>query len=803
MSEALADAEWVASWIGLCKDLNYDLRKRHLLNREIKIASLTTCHEHTEFDISTITDAKSLYDNLMQEQYTGAEQRAALEICVIRDSLDALGGNARWIPHDHNPADCLTKLKGNVEPLLKLLRDGSYQLVAEQDEMAQRKHYRETTGKKNPRPNHSIDVSKVQHTCLTVVNCMPTFFNCSFGSGSDTQVSTFTSPVSDALEMASSTSQKRVRFGNASASACQPGVSSSQAQYLREYEHDNKKFRVIRELDLDPDQIRYSQDSVYHKFHDGQSFKSLFNAIAKGNILPDQVQRIRVCQRTDGLYTAHDNRRLMVFKWLHEEGFLERIRVELVENNIPDWQNTTENDGISIRVRGRRERRPEAVERKYAESSQSSVQPAAPVLSSANVSSSSACQKEGMKAETQDTAEPTLGTMEVSSSSACKMEGTEVESEEPTALTLAQRSLGKGELPALERVDLPKEASEPIGLVVCVSRCDHEQTKLRMGESKHSIRAFSMQLETMINNEENQFLFMGNRVLTAAEGEKKIRMGKLENLLKGAIDEGRRHLNQLRSHQRHLKQLQEEEQDAVLNKDLKVPPRVYNFLRYLEARAIQRQRNVQHAHGQFLPKTWRQWNRKLYSNVRARIHNFLKSFQQRIDAANASITNEDIRCGQVIISGNAVFKLRKKGAAMERDVLAEESESQIARRLRRSLELNTGATSAGLKEPKTEKKRHARRGAEYKKRHNKRKKKNKRKAQGEVQETEPEEVQTGGAEASETPSASVCQPEGSQVFRAPIIADPNKVVMLERTREIVALGHRQETDGGNGQTLQF
>ena len=41
MSESLADAEWVASWIGFCKNLKYDLRKRHFLNREIKIASLT------------------------------------------------------------------------------------------------------------------------------------------------------------------------------------------------------------------------------------------------------------------------------------------------------------------------------------------------------------------------------------------------------------------------------------------------------------------------------------------------------------------------------------------------------------------------------------------------------------------------------------------------------------------------------------------------------------------------------------------------------------------------------------------
>ena len=110
LSETLADAEWVASWLGLAKDLKYDLRERNSLNRDIKITSILS-EKDCELDI---TDAKSLYDALHQEQYTGAEKRAALEVCVIRDSLESLGGKARWVPHDKNPVDCLTKLSGNV-----------------------------------------------------------------------------------------------------------------------------------------------------------------------------------------------------------------------------------------------------------------------------------------------------------------------------------------------------------------------------------------------------------------------------------------------------------------------------------------------------------------------------------------------------------------------------------------------------------------------------------------------------------------------------------------------------------------
>lgn len=60
MSEALADAEWVASWFGLCRDLMYDLRKRDVLNREIKIMASTTKDDQKAFDLASLPDAKSV-----------------------------------------------------------------------------------------------------------------------------------------------------------------------------------------------------------------------------------------------------------------------------------------------------------------------------------------------------------------------------------------------------------------------------------------------------------------------------------------------------------------------------------------------------------------------------------------------------------------------------------------------------------------------------------------------------------------------------------------------------------------------
>ena len=115
--------------------------------------------DDSHMNMAAITDAKSLYDNLVREQYSGAEKRAALEICVIQDSLDSLGGTARWVPHEKNPVDCMTKLKGNASEMLTLLRKGKYRLTDETLEFEARKEYRETTGRRNPRPNRFADAA--------------------------------------------------------------------------------------------------------------------------------------------------------------------------------------------------------------------------------------------------------------------------------------------------------------------------------------------------------------------------------------------------------------------------------------------------------------------------------------------------------------------------------------------------------------------------------------------------------------------------------------------------------------------
>ena len=151
LSEGLAETEWVASWLGLARDLQYNMRQRDTLNREFSATAIIS-EGDSQLDMAAIIDAKSLYDKFNREQYSGAEGRAALEVCVIRDSLEALGGRARWVPHEENPVDCLSKLKGNTSRLLQLLRDHSFCLVSEDQELERRKNYREQTGKRTLDP---------------------------------------------------------------------------------------------------------------------------------------------------------------------------------------------------------------------------------------------------------------------------------------------------------------------------------------------------------------------------------------------------------------------------------------------------------------------------------------------------------------------------------------------------------------------------------------------------------------------------------------------------------------------------
>ena len=92
-----------------------------------------------------ITDAKSLYDAL-KKQAKGKEPRTALAAGEIKQGMIACGAQVRWIPHNHQLCDPLTKRmhKANLQALMRTMRSGRYRLRSEGDELAYRRQVRES-----------------------------------------------------------------------------------------------------------------------------------------------------------------------------------------------------------------------------------------------------------------------------------------------------------------------------------------------------------------------------------------------------------------------------------------------------------------------------------------------------------------------------------------------------------------------------------------------------------------------------------------------------------------------------------
>ena len=94
-----------------------------------------------------VMDAKSLYDSLHSEQQNQDDERAALECSLIKEDLETLGGRPRWVPHDKNPADALTKAEGShFTPMARLLSTARFCIREETEELQDRKQTKEVLG---------------------------------------------------------------------------------------------------------------------------------------------------------------------------------------------------------------------------------------------------------------------------------------------------------------------------------------------------------------------------------------------------------------------------------------------------------------------------------------------------------------------------------------------------------------------------------------------------------------------------------------------------------------------------------
>lgn len=106
---------------------------------------------------------------------------------------------------------------------------------------------------------------------------------------------------------------------------------------------------------LKPSEIRFSQDSVGNTFggytsHPFRCIGQTLDDILSGRCEVDSIPRISVMKR-DGQWFTADNRRLWVFQQAEKRGKIEEIYVS-VTFYISFNKFTTENNGMSVRVRG-------------------------------------------------------------------------------------------------------------------------------------------------------------------------------------------------------------------------------------------------------------------------------------------------------------------------------------------------------------------------------------------------------------------------------------------------------------------
>ena len=79
-----------------------------------------------------ILDSKGVFDASSNEQSQGECDRTSLEVALIRDSMSRTCSRIRWVPHNRNPADMLTKVSQAHEvPMYDLLRTSKYRLQVE------------------------------------------------------------------------------------------------------------------------------------------------------------------------------------------------------------------------------------------------------------------------------------------------------------------------------------------------------------------------------------------------------------------------------------------------------------------------------------------------------------------------------------------------------------------------------------------------------------------------------------------------------------------------------------------------
>eukprot|EP00928_Gymnodinium_smaydae_P085141 TRINITY_DN6847_c0_g2_i1.p1 TRINITY_DN6847_c0_g2~~TRINITY_DN6847_c0_g2_i1.p1 ORF type:complete len:402 (-),score=43.53 TRINITY_DN6847_c0_g2_i1:131-1336(-) len=118
-----------------------------------------------------------------------------------------------------------------------------------------------------------------------------------------------------------------------------------------EYESSTSDSESSEYISLSPAKIFFTHDSINKRFSCGRFVCRTFEQLLYDEIDIDDIPSMIVTKQDGKYWTFTGNRRLWVFRKLHERGVIDRIDVQVTDQRVPQRRMTTRNGGVSVRVR--------------------------------------------------------------------------------------------------------------------------------------------------------------------------------------------------------------------------------------------------------------------------------------------------------------------------------------------------------------------------------------------------------------------------------------------------------------------
>lgn len=126
LAKGLQELAWSITVYNEMADPEFDLKgwEKNAKQRRLMAVARENVDETLRQGLCLV-DAKSLFDHLVKSTVGSTDdRRTAIEMQLVRQSMQETGTCVQWISHKRMIIDCLTKRFGNKEPLYQFLKSG-------------------------------------------------------------------------------------------------------------------------------------------------------------------------------------------------------------------------------------------------------------------------------------------------------------------------------------------------------------------------------------------------------------------------------------------------------------------------------------------------------------------------------------------------------------------------------------------------------------------------------------------------------------------------------------------------------